>query len=128
MASVEMNRNDASPLHEQVASDLRRRMEVGELSGGDKLPSLRALAATYGVSEVTAHTAIRELQRESLVTSVPGRGTFVQQDAAARVAAAGGESGEVAALRQEVADLRQRVEAIEACADEPGVRSRRVPD
>lgn len=120
------NRSDAKPLHEQVAGDLRSRIEVGELSGGDKLPSLRTLAATHGVSEVTAHTAIRELQREGLVTSVPGRGTFVREDAASRVAVAGREGGEVAVLRQEVADLRQRVEAIES--DESGVRSRRVPD
>ena len=101
-----------SPLHEQVADDIRRRVRAGEFEVGAKLPSLRDLRERYGVAEVTVHTAIRELQREGVVMSSQGRGTFV--------AAVPDEAAEVAdpnvglrELRRDVAALARRVERLE---------------
>ncbi len=76
---------------------------------GEKIPSLRALAADYGVAELTVHGAIRELQHAGVLESSTGRGTFVRAlpDEVASNADA------LEALRAEVADLRERVEALE---------------
>lgn len=107
-----INRNDASPLHVQVADDIRRRIATGEFAPGDKLPSLRSLTSAYEVAEATVHTAIRELQRTGLLVSTTGRGTFVTDNVEAIERA--GSGGEVDALRSEVADLRRRVESLES--------------
>jgi len=111
-AVLMISRDDASPLHEQVADDIRRRVRAGEFEVGAKLPSLKDLRDRYGVAEVTVHTAIRELQREGIVVSSQGRGTFV--------AAVPDESAEIpdpgAALRkvqEDVAVLARRVERLE---------------
>lgn len=62
----------------RVAGALRQRVLEGEFPVGSRIPSLRALSEEYGVSEVTAHTAIRTLQQEDVLESTSGRGTFVK--------------------------------------------------
>lgn len=51
---------------------------MGEYSLGERFPSLRTLASEYEVAELTVHAAVRELQREGVLESVIGRGTFVR--------------------------------------------------
>ena len=72
-----ISRDNATPLAEQVAEDIRERVRDGEYEVGAKLPPLRELRETYGVAEVTVHNAIRELQREGVLVSSTGRGTYV---------------------------------------------------
>lgn len=57
---------------DQVAEEILQQ----ELEQGTRLPSVRDLAAQYGVSGKTAHAAIRELQGRGLVRSYRG-GTIV---------------------------------------------------
>lgn len=66
------------PLYEQVASILRGRIAAGEWSRGP-LPSNRALQETYDVGEYVVTHAIRLLEDEGLVFTVPRRGTYVRQ-------------------------------------------------
>jgi GntR family transcriptional regulator len=58
----------------QLANDLARRIESGEIKG--RMPSERALAQEYGVAYQTARRAIGVLRDRGLVESVHGRGTF----------------------------------------------------
>ncbi|MGH3815223.1 MAG: GntR family transcriptional regulator [Pseudonocardiaceae bacterium] len=113
-----LNRKDARPLHEQVVIDLRRRIAAGEFRSGDRLPSLKALRAEYDVAELTVHTAIRELQRQGVVVSSSGRGTFVAEDGESLAAASKAGEG-LDELRTEVDDLRRRVEEVERRQNEP---------
>lgn len=110
-----VNRNDPRPLHAQVADDLRDRILHGEFAMGDKLPSLRTLADQYSVAELTAHDAVRALQRDGVLKSTSGRGTFVQQlpDSITGDVPQGEVVAEVRELRDEVAELRSRVDAVE---------------
>lgn len=64
-------------LWQQVADDIRRAIESGELTPGAKLPSEPELAEIYGVARVTVRTAISSLREEGLVTVTVGRGTYV---------------------------------------------------
>jgi DNA-binding GntR family transcriptional regulator len=114
---VEINRDSAQPIQAQLVDDLRRRITEGEFAPGDKLPPLRALTAHYGVAEMTVHAAIRELQRDGLVVSSRGRGTYVTDDTAEQPAA--DETDGIEELRAEVADLRARVERIESREEQP---------
>jgi GntR family transcriptional regulator len=62
--------------YERVLTDLRRRIQSGELAG--QLPTRLALAAEYAVSHMTVQRAIDTLKDEGLVQSRPGLGVFVR--------------------------------------------------
>ena len=49
----------------------------GELVEGAPLPSIRGLAKELQVSVITTNRAYEELEKEGLITSIPGKGSFV---------------------------------------------------
>ena len=65
------------PLHHQVYLDLRRALDAGEWTAGDRLPPERELATRYGCSLITIRHALGELAREGRIERTRGRGTFV---------------------------------------------------
>ena len=65
------------PLYQQVYATLRSSILSGELKGGVKLPSTRALAEELSVSRNTILNAYRQLVAEGYIESVQGSGTFV---------------------------------------------------
>jgi peptide/nickel transport system permease protein len=67
----------AGPLYLQLASALRGLIELGELRGGDALPSERDLAQATGLSRVTVRKALDALCDEGLTGRRHGAGTFV---------------------------------------------------
>lgn len=67
------------PLHHQVYLDLRSAIEAGEWRPGERLPTERELAATYGCSLITIRRALDELSRERRLNRSRGRGTFVTE-------------------------------------------------
>jgi len=65
------------PLYRQLADVLRQRIVSGKIPPLSPLPSGKTLVETYGVARGTVEKAIRVLQAEGLVRTVPGRGIFV---------------------------------------------------
>src|ERR1700722_16643766 len=63
------------------AADLVQAIETGVASGallsGERLPSVRRLAADVGLSPVTVAAAVAELRRRGVVLSEPRRGTRI---------------------------------------------------
>jgi GntR family transcriptional regulator len=72
-----------APLYQQLQTLLRDRIENGALRPGDVFPSESELVAAYTVSRITVRRAISELQREGLVVTRHGSGTFVADPARA---------------------------------------------
>ncbi|MCG8456655.1 MAG: GntR family transcriptional regulator [Holophagales bacterium] len=73
-------RLDASlraPLYQQLVNELSRKIDSGELSDGDRLPSVRDLAVEVRINPNTVARAYQELEKLALVRSQPGRGVFV---------------------------------------------------
>jgi len=66
------------PAYLQLAEILRGRIAAGEWSRGP-LPSNRTLRETYEVGEYVVTHAIRVLEEEGLVFTVPRRGTYVRR-------------------------------------------------
>ncbi len=64
-------------IYEQITSQLKNAIVTGELSAGEALPSIRALAADLEVSVITTKRAYEELEKENLIRSVPGKGFYV---------------------------------------------------
>lgn len=72
----------AEPMYRQIAEDLRRQIESGELRPGKQLKSEVELREEYGsdgrdVSRNTVRDAIKLLVSRGLVETRPGQGTFV---------------------------------------------------
>jgi GntR family transcriptional regulator len=64
--------------YQQVAEDLRRRIDAAEFKVGERLPAIPAIAEAYGVARNTAHDAVRMLAQWGLVISKSGSGTYVR--------------------------------------------------
>ena len=74
-----VNRSSATPPWEQLAAILRGRIESGELQPGDRIPSVVSLAQEYELAAGTVRKALGQLQREGLIESRVGWGTFVRE-------------------------------------------------
>jgi GntR family transcriptional regulator len=68
------------PLYIQLAGLLRRRIEEGAFGPGQKLPTLEGLEREFRVARVTVRQAVELLQKEGLVWSQQGKGTFVSRE------------------------------------------------
>ena len=75
-----LNLSDLSdePLHAQISRQIRAKILSADLSGGDALPSIRALAREQRVSVITVQRAYDDLDREGLVRSRRGKGFWVE--------------------------------------------------
>ncbi|MFF9345325.1 GntR family transcriptional regulator [Streptomyces sp. NPDC014773] len=62
---------------ERIAADLRAKIESGRYAPGAKLPSVSELQATEGVAFQTARDVFAALEREGLVITRHGKGSFV---------------------------------------------------
>lgn len=65
-------------LYQQLADSLRDKIYEGKYAFGDKLPSERALAESFGISHLTVRKALGILEEEGLLLRVQGKGTFVR--------------------------------------------------
>ncbi|MEG8103959.1 winged helix-turn-helix domain-containing protein, partial [Xanthomonas hortorum] len=70
-------------LYESLATQLRQQIEGGTLRAGERLPSIRQLAANHGISTATAVQACLQLEREGRVQARPRSGYFVRTTASA---------------------------------------------
>ncbi len=68
------------PKVQQIVEAFSQAIENGEWAPGSKLPSVRELAQTLGVSKFTLNEALDRLRGRNLLTSSQGRGHFVVMD------------------------------------------------
>ena len=68
-----------TPLHRQLQEAIAERIRHGTLTAGERLPSVRGLAAGLGVAPITVSQAYDALKSSGLVAGQAGRGTFVQK-------------------------------------------------
>ena len=71
--------DDASvlPVYAQLQQQFIAAIGRGELRRGEQLPSVRDVAATLGINPNTVNRAYAELERDGVVATKRGRGTFV---------------------------------------------------
>ena len=67
------------PIYEQIYHQIRDQVLGGTLVPGQPLPSIRALARDLRISVITTKRAYEELEREGLIVTQTGRGSFVAE-------------------------------------------------
>lgn len=67
------------PIYEQICTQIKNAILSGELSPGDALPSIRALAKDLRISVITTTRAYDELERDGFIDRVPSKGCYVAE-------------------------------------------------
>lgn len=67
------------PIYEQLYKKTVELIIKGVLKENDQLPSVRSLAKELGVNPNTVSKAYQELERNKIIYSVSGRGSFVEK-------------------------------------------------
>ena len=70
-----------TPIYLQLVATLKKDIISKRILPGSKLPSVRDLALILRVNPNTIQKAYTELDRLGLITTVPGKGSFISQDA-----------------------------------------------
>ena len=65
------------PIYEQIYVQIKNAVVSGELSAGDALPSIRALAKDLRISVITTKRAYDELEKDGYINTVAGKGCYV---------------------------------------------------
>ena len=78
---IHLNYRDARPIYEQIKDGMRRLIVTGVMPAGEKLPSVRELAAELAINPNTISRAYRELEAEGYIYTASGKGSFVSDKA-----------------------------------------------
>ncbi|MFA9379887.1 MAG: GntR family transcriptional regulator [Acetanaerobacterium sp.] len=65
------------PIYEQLKESVVRLAMLGAIEPNEQLPSVRTLAKQLAINPNTVQKAYQELEREAIVYSSPGRGSFL---------------------------------------------------
>lgn len=74
-----LRRDEHEKLYLKLYEILRNKIERGEWSVGDQIPTESELCKQYEVSRVTVRNAISELVRQGFLRRIQGKGTFVNK-------------------------------------------------
>lgn len=75
-AHLVLNEDSENPLYLQLADKLRQIINMGDVTDGERLPSIRRISHTMQVNPATVVAAYRILEQEGWVRSRPGSGVY----------------------------------------------------
>ena len=71
------------PIYLQVIEQVKRSVALGVLAAGEQLPTVKQLALDLTINPNTVAKAYRELERDGVIETSPGRGSFVKSNGVA---------------------------------------------
>lgn len=77
---IKLDMQNRKPIYEQLKEQILRLTMLGILSADEKLPSVRSLARDVGINPNTVQKAYQELERDGIIYTVGGKGSFVAGD------------------------------------------------
>jgi GntR family transcriptional regulator len=80
MFRMELDADSRVPIYRQIEDQVRYAIALGKIKPGDQLPTVRALAVDLAVNPNTVIKAYTELERDGVVTTEQGTGTFVSPE------------------------------------------------
>ncbi len=79
---VTMEFDNNLPIYIQIMNYIKREIVTGRLKAGDKIPSVRELAAELQINPNTVQRTFQELEREEIVETKRGLGRYVTSEEA----------------------------------------------
>jgi GntR family transcriptional regulator len=77
MIAFHISATSGVPTYMQIVEQVRQALRLGRLEPGDRLPTVREVAAAVAVNPNTVLKAYRELEHEGLAEGRHGQGTYV---------------------------------------------------
>ena len=77
MIEFQLDETSGVATYLQLVQQVHQALRMGMLEPGERLPTAQQVVARLAINPNTVHKAYRELEREGLVESRPGQGTFV---------------------------------------------------
>jgi len=74
---LQINSESGVPIYIQIEDEIHAQIAAGQLKPGEQLPTIREMAADLRVNLNTVARAYLELDREGVISTQRGRGTFV---------------------------------------------------
>ncbi|MCX7544186.1 GntR family transcriptional regulator [Marinicella gelatinilytica] len=72
-----LSQKDGRPMYLQIMEQIKQLVAQGDWAQGEKVPSIRELAVATSVSVITVKRAYQELEREGVLVTQQGIGSFV---------------------------------------------------
>ena len=117
MIVFHLDGNSGVPTYRQLVVQVERALQLGRLQPGDRVPAVREVVEHLAINPNTVFKAYRELELKGLVSGRRGEGTFIQADAARRVAVVPAEA---------LVDLQQRLATWLELARSSGLGEREI--
>lgn len=77
---VHLDYRDTRPIYIQILDGLKEQIATGVLLPGDKLPSVRELAASLAINPNTIQRSYKLLEMDGWIATMPGKGCFVSRN------------------------------------------------
>ncbi|MDR4435106.1 GntR family transcriptional regulator YtrA [Bacillus tequilensis] len=78
---IQIDPRSSTPIYEQIIQQMKELCLKGIMKPGDKLPSVRELATIIIANPNTVSKAYKELEREGIIETLRGRGTYISGNA-----------------------------------------------
>ena len=77
---IHLDYRENRPIYAQVIERFKEQISAGAMLPGERLPSVRELAAELAINPNTIQRSYRQLEMEGWIVTVPGKGCFVCSD------------------------------------------------
>lgn len=82
---IKINAAGYKPLYEQIVDSIKSNYVKGYLKPGDEIPSVRKLAMQLSVTPNTVAKAYQELERDKVIVTIRGKGTYISGESDIRM-------------------------------------------
>ncbi len=72
--------SSSTPIYQQIVDNVKESILKGLIEPGEKLPSVRELAKILTLNPNTIQKAYQELERQKVIVTLRGKGTYVSSD------------------------------------------------
>ena len=82
---LKVDPRSSTPIYEQIELGIKELILKGALKAGEKLPSVREMSSILTINPNTISKAYGELEREGIIETLRGKGTFITDNYRAKV-------------------------------------------
>ena len=77
---IQIDYKSHKSIYEQIVDQIKYNTIKGYLKPGDAIPSIRKMALMIQVTPTTVAKAYQELERQQIIETIRGKGTFIAQE------------------------------------------------